>query len=162
MRIEVRVTLISTFALVAWQLADGIKCLVTGTFFGQRVVATALKAHPTALRLPDGSYIDYGPWAALLVERGVDPHALAPFFVGLGALGLVALVLFLQARPVGWALLFAFAVMAALRMNAMSVVAGALALVLLLPSTRRLVFTRTVKADAVVKAAPAPSSEGGA
>jgi len=147
MRLEVRAILISTLSLALWLIADGAKCLVTGTYFGRRLAASALASHPHALRLPDGGYVDYGRWASLVVERGIDPHALAPLFVGLGVIGAVALVLFLQARPVGWALLFTFGVAATLRLDAMAIVAMLLVVVLMLPSTRRLVFTRTVRVD---------------
>lgn len=135
---RVRAVLVMTLGLALWYIADGVRCLVAGTYFGQILSPDIAAATPYALALPDGRFISYGPWAAYLVELGLDPHRLAPFFVGLGVAGLAGLVLFLQARPVGWALLVAFALLAAAKVGAITVLAGALLVVLMLPGTRRL------------------------
>jgi hypothetical protein len=138
---QVRAVLVLTLSLALWAIADGVKCLVSGTYFGRVLSDAALPQHPYALALPTEQYIDYGPWAAWLVQLGVDPHALAPFFIGLGVVGLLGLFLFLQARPVGWALLVAFSLVSTAKVGLVAVVAVVLLVVLLLPATRRLLET---------------------
>jgi hypothetical protein len=144
---QVRAVLVLTLSLALWAIADGTKCLVSGTYFGRVLPEAALAQHPYALALPSEQYVDYGPWAAWLVQLGVDPHALAPFFVALGVAGLLGLFLFLQARPVGWALLVAFSLTSTAKIGLVALVALALLVVLLLPGTRRLLET-TVRVSA--------------
>lgn len=138
---QVRAVLVLTLSLAFWAIADGVKCLVTGTYFGKVLPEAALPQHPWALALPSERFVDYGPWAGWLVQLGVDPHALAPFLVALGAIGLLGLFLFLQARPIGWALLVAFSLVSAAKVGLVAVVALVLFGVLLLPATRKLLET---------------------
>lgn len=138
MRIQVRLILILGLSLHLWWLADGVRCLWTGRFFGRTIGRGELDQNPSALALADGSFVDYGPWAAWLADVGFDPHVVAPYLIGVGVLGLVGLFLFLQARPVGWALLVATTVLGASRVSLASALAVALLIVLVLPATRRL------------------------
>ena len=137
---QVRIVLITTCASSLWFIADAIKCLVSGRFLGQRLDPSHVSATPHALQLTDGSYVDYGVWAAWLVAQGFDPHDLAPVFLVLGILGLVGLYFFLAARPIGWALLVGFAIFSFPRLGAVGISSAVLLLTLLLPSTRRLIF----------------------
>ena len=146
MRLPVRVILVLTLSLSLWSIVDGVRCLVTGRYFGRVLSQAEIGEWPHALALPPlagglPQSIDYGAWAAWLTQLGVDPHALAPFFLALGLAGLIGLVLFLQARPIGWALLVAFAGVCALKWGMFSLLALPLLVVLWLPATRGLLET---------------------
>ena len=147
MRLQVRVILVCTLGLGLWFLADGVRCLVTGRFFGQQIPPEQVGRFKNALQVGASEFVDYGAWAAYVVQLGMDPHALAPFFVVLGLVALLGLFLFLQARPVGWAMLVAFAVTSSLKVGASSVVSVVLLAVLMLPATRRLLAWRLRRAD---------------
>jgi|GEM_PF-1830095 len=135
---QVRLILVATLGLSVWHLVDGAYALWRGHFIARQIAGEQLFDVPGAVLLSDGRVLDYGRWAQVVTDAGMDPTWFAPFFVGLGVVGVVGLFLFLQARAIGWAMLVAFAAGCTLRLGAPAAVAAVLLLVLLLPATRRL------------------------
>jgi hypothetical protein len=81
-----KIGLMSVSALQGgYMLFDGIHKLHTGSYFGNRL----------------------GPWANLVSIFGIDPNAIAPVFIALGALWLVGGVAFLL--KLRWSRLFLIA-----------------------------------------------------
>jgi hypothetical protein len=64
-----------------WMVFDGVHVLLRGKYFG-----------------PDRP----GPWSAPFVKLGVDPFALGPLFIALGAAWLVCLIALLSGQAWGW------------------------------------------------------------
>ena len=64
-----------------WMVLDGVHVLLRGKYFG-----------------PERP----GPWSVLFVKFGVDPFALGPLFIALGAAWLVCLVALLSGQAWGW------------------------------------------------------------
>ena len=156
---QVRIVLVTSLATALWFLADAVKFFVSGRFLGQRLTSAEVNASPYALQLTDGSYVDYGIWAAWLVSKGFDPHDMAPIFFGLGVIGLVGLYLFLAARPIGWALLVGFAMISIPRLDAVGISAGVLLMTLVLPATRRVIFQAHLDEFKDVELRPMPETE---
>jgi len=138
-------------ALFAWTLAEGARVFATGRFSGRAIARDDVENHPHALLLSDASAIDYGLFGSFLVEKGIDPHALAPFFVIVGALGLVGVVLLLMRRQTGYALVVTAALGAAVRIGVPSLVGLALVVVLLVPRVRRAFFRAVADREALAR-----------
>jgi len=137
-------------ALALWTLSDGVRALTTGRYFGRLIAPDDVARFPHALMLGDGTAIDYGRFGSLLVERGMDPHALAPFFVVTGALGVIGVIAFLLRRPVGYAFVLTSALGAMVRLGLPALAALAIVVVLLLPRVRRAFFRACADREALV------------
>ncbi len=135
---QIRFILVSTLSLAAWHVVDGFYAMWHGAFIARLMPSNALLDTPGAVLLSDGRVLDYGRWAKWSLDAGIDPTLFAPFFLALGILGFIGLVLFLQARPVGWAMLLAFSLGCGLRLGVPLAVGILLIAVLLLPATRAL------------------------
>ncbi len=140
MRLRLRAIIVLTLGAALWLIADGVKCVWTGSYFG-RVVRHVTDADG-AYGYVDGAgqMVQYGVWADLLTHLGLDVHDLAPMFIGVGMFGMVALLLFLQARVIGWAALCTFAVIVALRVWGLTPFGVGLLACLLWPGTLRAVI----------------------
>jgi hypothetical protein len=156
---QVRIVLITTLATSLWFLADGVKFLMSGRFLGQRLSPADASSAPYALQLTDGTFVDYGIWAAWLVAKGYDPHDLAPVFFVLGFVGLIGLFFFLRAQPIGWALLVGFSVLSFPRLGAVGIAAAVLLVTLILPATRRLIFEGEAQNLEGIELRPASNNE---
>ena len=107
-----RVLFIVVLSQSAWWIAEGLRCLLTG------------------------SYANYGLWTLPWKTLGVHPNSVAPMILGLGIFGVASLLLYWKKRLLGWAGLVAFSV-AALFYPAVGTVLGLLALVsLFMPKSR--------------------------
>jgi hypothetical protein len=159
---QVRIVLVTSLATSLWYIADAIKFYISGRFLGLQLSAGEVNAAPYALQLTDGSYVDYGIWAAWLVAQGFDPHDLAPVFLVLGLVGLAGLFMFLSAKPIGWAMLVGFSVVAFPRLGAVGIAAGVLFVTLILPATRRLIFEQHLEPYQNVELVPErePETDG--
>lgn len=66
-------------AVGGWMVADGVRVLRTGDYFGGRL----------------------GPWARVVEFLGFEPYRLGPLFITLGSLWLVGVVLLLVGASTG-------------------------------------------------------------
>ena len=99
-----RLLLTATLALSLWMGLDGVRCLTTGAYAARVLTpAQAARVDGVVVVVADGRLVEYGPWAWPLVELGVHPNSLAPFFVGLSLFGFLSLAMFLFGkRAMGW------------------------------------------------------------
>jgi hypothetical protein len=129
--------MVGVLAQALWMLADGARCVVTGRFAGTFLKpSVAIDADGYVVQLGDGRFIEYGPWAFLPDLVGLHPHAFAPLFIGLGLAGVVALVLYLMRRPIGWFATLAFCVASLWYLVIGTALSALVLVVLLLPATR--------------------------
>lgn len=138
MRLPDRLILIGTLAQSLWMMADGVRCLVTGQFQAPtRSAAEAMLADGVIVELSDGRLVEYGPWALIPDALGIHPHVFAPLFVGLGFAGLIALLLYLLNKPMGWHAVLAFSVASIWYAWLGTALAVLVIAMLVLPSVRR-------------------------
>jgi hypothetical protein len=141
MRLATRVLMTATLAHALWMLYDGVRCLTTGRFVSRELSeAEARVAGGVVVPLADGTLVEYGPWASLCTSVGVHPNHAAPLFIVLGVVGLAGLLLFFAKRPMGWTLLFVFAVVGLAYLFIGTVLSLIILAMLLLPQTRRTFF----------------------
>ena len=143
--IRLRLLRITTLALSAYLGYEGLFYALKGHLVGRVFAPNALpKGDVLLVGLPNGLAIQYPFWAQTWMSFGVDPTILAPVFLGLGALGVIALALMWRQKWFAvWVLLVPFHLMAILHWGIGSAIALLGLIGLFLPGWRIFWFSRT-------------------
>ena len=95
----IRLLFTPVLALSFWMIFDGGRALITGAYTARiHSEKTAAVASGIIVPLDDGRFAEYGPWAYPFARLTIDPAVMAPFFIGLGVLGVLSLAFFLWSK----------------------------------------------------------------
>ena len=140
--LRLRLLRITTLSLTAFLGYEGLFYLLKGHLVGKIYAPNALpKGDMLIVGLPNGLAIQYPFWAQTWMSMGVDPTILAPLFLGLGVLGVMALALLWRQKWLAvWVLLVPFHLMAILHWGIGSAIALVGLVGLFLPGWRQFWF----------------------